>query len=130
MYQGKKQARHGNGDGGSIALLQGSLQEAAETGLLENSANPFSALFGGSVCVVRGLGASSVTFCHYNRDVLFQLPVAAGPATLPDDPSCVETWLSPELRLMTQDNNGISIRTDQWVKYDLSLQAFFWIFGT
>src|SRR5271157_1031941 len=92
--------------------------------------NPFSALFGGSVCVVRGLGASSVTFCHYNRDILFQLPVAAGPATLPDDPSCVETWLSPELRLMTQDNNGISIRTDQWVKYDLSLHAFFWILGT
>jgi hypothetical protein len=92
--------------------------------------NPFSALFGVSVCVVRGLGASSVTFCHYNRDVLFQLPIAAGPATLPDDPSCVETWLSPELRLVTQDNNGISIRTDQWVKYDLSLHAFFWIFGT
>ena len=94
------------------------------------SVSPFSALFGGSVCVVRGLGASSVTFCHYNRDVLFQLPVAAGPATLPDDPICVETWLSPELRLMTQDNNGISIRTDQWVKYDLSLHACFWIFGT
>ena len=94
------------------------------------SASPFSALFGVSVCVVRGLGASSVTFCHYNRDVLFQLPIAAGPATLPDDPSCVETWLSPELRLVTQDNNGISIRTDQWVKYDLSLHAFFWIFGT
>jgi hypothetical protein len=92
--------------------------------------NPFSALFWGSVCVVRGLAASSVTFCHYNRDVLFQLPVATGPGTLPDDPSCVETWLSPELRLTTQDNNGISIRTDQWVKYDLSLHAFFWIFGT
>ena len=75
--------------------------------------NPFSALFEGSVSVVRGLGASSVTFCHYNRDVLFQLPVAAGPATLPDDPSCVETWLSPELRPIAQDNNARSNRIDQ-----------------
>jgi hypothetical protein len=92
--------------------------------------SPFSALFWGSVCVVSGLGTKSVTFCHYNRDVFFRLPVAVGPATLRDDPNCVEVWSSAELRLITQDNNGTRIRMDQWVKYDLSLHAFFWIFGT
>ena len=97
---------------------------------VEQRSNPFSALFWGAVCVIRGLAANSAIFCHYNRQRSRPASSSGRSCHLSDDPSWVKTWLSLDLRLITQNNNGRSIEIDQWVKDDLSLHAFFWIFGT
>src|ERR1035438_3612584 len=62
-------------------------------------------------------------------NVLDKLPVAVGLATLFDDRTAEKHGLSPEPRLIAQEHNGRGIRIDQGIGYDLSLHAFFEIFG-
>src|SRR5664280_1768267 len=48
--------------------------------------SPYSACFWGRVCVMRGLGARSATFCHYNRQ-RDRIGSAPRKASDPDGPS-------------------------------------------